>query len=271
MLDSEYRHMYREEEAHWWYAGMRALMGALLSTESLPASPRILDAGCGTGFNLGWLGTRHGDGVTGIDSSASGLGFCRDRGARDLVRADVSMLPFRPGAFDLITAFDLLSELRDDRERVLTLDEFFRSLKPGGRLLVRVPAYEWLRSSHDAGVSTRRRFGRGELIAAVSRAGFQTVRATYANTILFPLAAVWRLGKKAGLAPSGSDVRPATRGTSLGNRLLLRILQAEAAILRGRGFRFPFGLSILLLAARPAAGHAPNISAASPASRIAKT
>jgi SAM-dependent methyltransferase len=251
MQDSEYLHMYAEEENHWWYAGMRAVIGALLKSLPPIGSFRALDAGCGTGYNLGWFRNEYAAKVIGADYSSCGLALCRNRGERDLVRADVALLPFVGGAFDMVISFDVLSEVKEEHQRVLALHEFLRVLKTGGILLVRVPAYEWLRSSHDAGVSTHHRFGSRELRTAVTRAGFQPLRATFANTLLFPLAVLWRVFKKAGLAPAGSDVRPATRGASWMNSALLRTLQAEAAILRSGRRDFPFGLSLFLLARKP--------------------
>ncbi len=251
MQADEYPHMYLEEESHWWYVGMREILSALLPPSLLPERCRLLDAGCGTGYNLGWFREHYAARVTGVDYASAGLGFCRKRGELNLVHADVAALPLAPGVFDLVIAFDVLSEVSKPALRVLALQEFFRVLKPGGKLLVRVPAYEWLRSSHDAGVSTHHRFSRRELSAAVSRAGFQIARATSANTILFPAAVLWRLGKKAGIAPAGSDVRRATRPAGWINSALLRTLKAEASLLRGGGSRFPFGLSIFLLAVKP--------------------
>lgn len=249
MDEREYLHMYEQEASHWWYAGMRAIILSLLPVSALPLSPRVLDAGCGTGYTMGWLRDCYGARVAGVDSHPCGLAFCRGRGEKDLVRADVALLPFASEVFDLVTSFDVLSEVQDGPSRVLALGEFLRVLKPGGRLAIRVPAYEWLRSSHDSGVATRHRYGGRELREAVLNAGFRPVRSTFANTILFPAAVVWRLLKRGGLAPAGSDVRASTRGTAWMNRFLLGILQTEASILRHGRFRF--GLSLFMVAAKP--------------------
>jgi SAM-dependent methyltransferase len=230
MDDQEYLHMYEEEDRHWWYAG------------------------CGTGYTMGWFRKRYGACVAGIDTHPHGLEFCRTRGERLLVRGDVATLPFGGDCFDLVASFDVLSEVENDVSRVRALGEFFRVLKPEGRIIVRVPAYEWLKSSHDTGVSTRHRYGRTELCRVLLDAGFQPLRLTYANSLLFPGAALWRLCKKAGLAPYGSDVRSSTRGAGWMNRSLLAVLEAEAALLRGERFRFPFGLSIFAVAQKPGSG-----------------
>jgi hypothetical protein len=116
-------------------------------------------------------------------------------------------------------------------------------------LLIRVPAYKFLRGSHDAAVMSYHRYGKRELGSVVATAGFEARRLTCANTILFPAAFFWRILKKTGLAPAGSDVGARTRGGDGLNRVAASILKMEAAILRRHSF--PFGLSIFLLAEKP--------------------
>jgi SAM-dependent methyltransferase len=242
----EYVHMFEEEESHWWYIGMRTIVLSLLPPASLPANPRVLDAGCGTGFNLEWLEQNYNARVTGFDYAQLGLEFCRRRGGQSIARADAAAVPFFSGIFDLVVSFDVLTQLKDEAARNAALREFQRVLKPGGRLLLRVAAYEFLRSSHDEVIMTYHRFGRRELRDMATNAGLRPIRLTGANTLLFPAAAVWRILKKAGLAPAGSDVRSSTRGSSGLNRAMTNLLKLEAAILRRSNF--PFGLSIFLLA-----------------------
>jgi SAM-dependent methyltransferase len=251
MNKDEYLYMFAEEETHWWYVGMRSIVLSLLPPSSIRPNPRVLDAGCGTGYSMEWFRKHYGARISGLDYYPDGLDFCRRRGEKDLVRGDGAALPFTNDIFDLVISFDVLTQLRDDAARRRALSEFMRVLKPGGRLMARVAAYEWLRSSHDTDIMTYHRYQRRELVDAVTRTGFQPLRQTYANTLLFPVAALWRLLKKAGLAPAGSDVRSATRGGAGINRALASILRAEAAVLRGNRLDFPFGLSLFVIAAKP--------------------
>ena len=251
MEEQEYLHMFEEEECHWWYAGMRSIVLSLLPPASLKTNPFVLDAGCGTGFNMEWLRRQYGAGVIGFDYSPYGLDFCRRRGERGLARADAASLPYAQNVFDLVVSFDVLTQLKNDSARRAALAEFQRVLKPGGRLLLRVAAYERLRSSHDMAIMTYHRYGRKELRDAAVDAGFRLVRQTSANTILFPVAAAWRILKKAGLVAAGSDVRSNTRGGGRMNRVMLSILRLEASMLRHSCCNFGFGLSIFLLAAKP--------------------
>jgi SAM-dependent methyltransferase len=255
MNAAEYANMYREEEGHWWYLGMRRIVLSILRESMLPPNPRVLDAGCGTGFAMGWLRLHYAAVVTGLDISARGLDFCRRRGEQRLIRGDVSDLPLRSGYFDLATSFDVLSHVAGEDSRLRALEELARVLEPGGYLLIRVAAHEWLRSSHDDEILTHHRYCEKELRESVASAGFTVIRSTYANTILFPAAVVWRMLKKARLAPGGSDVRPATRGTRRTNRILMSILESEAALLGRPQVRFPTGLSLFLLARKPEPKH----------------
>ncbi len=238
--------MFEQEESHWWYVGMRAVSLSLLPPAAVSLNSLVLDAGCGTGFNMGWLRRNYGARVAGIDYSLGALAFCRRRGEQSLAQADAASLPFPAGVFDLVVSLDVLSQLKDEPARCAALREFHRVLKPGGRLLLRGPAYECLRSSHDEEIMTYRRFGRKELRRAAMDAGFRPLRLTGANTFLLPAAALWRLLKKAGIAPAGSDVRSRTRGNRWLNKALTRLLETEAAILRYGNFSL--GLSIYLLA-----------------------
>jgi SAM-dependent methyltransferase len=249
MEEKEYLYMYEEEERHWWYAGMRSIVLSLLPSDSIPSNPVVLDAGCGTGYNMAWLKQHYGAVVTGFDISPHALNFCRSRDERILVRADAASLPFRANIYDLVISLDVLINLKDEAARASALREFRRVLHPGGRLLIRVPAYRFLRSTHDDAVMSYHRYGRRELGGAVSAAGFKLLRLTCANTVLFPLALVWRMLKRTGLAPAGSDVCSRTRGGDGLNRAATSILSFEAALLRRINFKF--GLSIFLLAEKP--------------------
>src|SRR5262245_58846245 len=109
--------MFEAEERQWWYAGMRAIVAAVLDkrTGAVPASDaRVLDAGCGTGNNLLHL-ARHGH-TFGVDLSDEALRFCRSRSVT-VANASVLALPFADEAFDLVTSFDVIYHrwVTDDR------------------------------------------------------------------------------------------------------------------------------------------------------------
>jgi len=246
MNADEYDLMYRVEDDHWWYAGMRAISGAILAGPAGGIPPaRILDAGCGTGRNaleLSKLGE-----VTGIDLSPRAIRLCTERGLTRLARASVGDMPFAGETFDLVTAFDVLCHAAVVDERA-TLQEFWRVLRPGGRLLLHLPAYAWLKSTHDQAVHNERRYAAPDVRAMLRAAGFTVVRLTYANTLLFPLAALKRLAERPRAEQRSSDL-----DTAFGpmGPLFRGILALEARVIRH--VDLPFGLTLVALARKDAA------------------
>ena len=173
MQTEDYEYLYALDESFWWFAGMRALTAALLDPVCPQGPDRvILDAGCGTGFNLNWLARYAGRGaVYGIDVAPDALRFCRARGHDNLARASVTALPFAAARFDLVTSFDVLVQLPGAGSDELAVREMCRVLRPGGLAFVRVAAYERLLSGHDAALGTQRRYNLGALTALLERAG----------------------------------------------------------------------------------------------------
>jgi len=252
----EYGRMFDAEETQWWYAGMRAISMALLSPAlaARPESARILDAGCGTGHNLRHL-SRFGRAV-GVDLSDDALRFCRARGAA-AAKASLLALPFPDATFDGVTSFDVLYHrwVADDRAAVA---ELARVLRPGGVLLVRVPALRVLWGAHDEAVHSRHRYTRGEVKTLLREAGLEVVRASYGNTLLFPLLAARRtLDRITGR--HGSDVAflPAPL-----ERAFRALLEVEARLVRL--VSLPVGASVFALARRPAAAGAAGPSGYNP-------
>ena len=149
MRPREYRVMFEIEEDYWWYRGLRALLAELLARYASDRCTRILDAGCGTGANLQLL-LEHGDAI-GIDIAEEAITFCRARGIppdRALV-ASLLVLPFPDYHFYLCFSFDVICNIEDD---VSAFREIARVLKPGGRVIVQLPAYRCLWSAHDVAV-----------------------------------------------------------------------------------------------------------------------
>jgi SAM-dependent methyltransferase len=251
MRERDYAAMFVEEETHWWYAGMRAVVDSLLPPASLPTAPRTLDAGCGTGYNAIWLRLHYGAQVTGLDYSAYAFPYCRKRQQHDLVQGSVVALPFSPNSFDFLLCLEVLTQLEDGYLRLQAMREIFRDLRPEGYAILRVPAFKWLSSSHDRELRTHHRYGSRDFREGIESAGLRIVRFTFANTLLFPVALLWRSLKKSGLAPAGSDVSPTTRGPAWLNRLMTSIMRIEAAALRGNRISFHWGTSLVAIGQKP--------------------
>ena len=151
-------------------------------------------------------------------------------------------LPFENASFDAVTSFDVLYHawVTDDRAAVA---EMARVVRPGGLLLVRVPALQALWGAHDVEVQSRHRYTRGELVALLEGCGLRVERATYCNSLLFPLLFARRTLDRF-LHREGSDVGflPAPLEWAFKQALLV-----EAALVR-RHASFPLGASVVALA-----------------------
>jgi SAM-dependent methyltransferase len=242
----EYEIMYRVEDYHWWYRGMAAISRAILY-RWIPSQKnlRILDAGCGTGAAMSTFLPEYG-GVMGLDLSLLALDFCRLRKAQFLTCASVGALPFPSQSFDLVTSFDVLYS-RSVPNVVAALKEFARVLVPGGHLLLRLPAYDWLRGRHDAAVHTARRFTVRGIAELLHSSGLTVRHHSYANTFLFPLALVKRLAEhlfSVGAISSDLFTPPEPLNSIFGV-----LLSLEAPLVARTGL--PFGLSVMAVAQKP--------------------
>ena len=248
MDPGEYETIARLEDIHWWHRGMAAQARQVVAELSLGPDARILDAGCGTGGNLLWLA---GFGRTaGLDNSPLALEFAAEKTSAPLALGSVSALPFQTGIFRLVTSFEVLyhTGVKDDAE---ALREFWRAIEPGGWLVLRLPAHNWLRGAHDARVATARRYGLAELRGKLEAAGFQVKHLTPIGLWLLPAAGMAR-----GLqALFGAQQRPASDvrlPPAPVNRLLVTALTLEARF--AAGHRLPWGLSLFAIAQKAAVG-----------------
>lgn len=245
MHDNEYNNTARLEDTHWWHVGMAEIATDWLrQLPGLSSLERLLDAGCGTGGALHWL--KEFGRPYGIDRHSLALRYAAAKGAQRLVLADVQALPFGDARFGLLTSFDVLYHM-DVTTDWTALNEFARVLRPGGWLLLRLPAYDWLRGAHDRLVQTRHRYTRREVTMKLQSAGLRPVRVTYVNTLLLAPAIIWRQFQQITNRDPVSDLRLPPRWV---NFLLTSILRVERAWLRW--FNLPAGLSILALAEKEA-------------------
>ncbi|GAB4505813.1 MAG: class I SAM-dependent methyltransferase [Anaerolineales bacterium] len=249
MDPQEYELMYHKERQHWWYLGMEAITRALLRHWAGVKPLRILDAGCGTGAAMTTYLAEHGN-VTGIDISPLALDFCRLREAQRLVRASLLDLPFAPASFDLVASLDVIYEqaVPDD---LTALKEISRVLAPGGLLLLRVPAYDWLRGRHDRRVHTARRYTAPRLAALLQAAGLHLEHLTYANMFLFPLLVTKRWLEH--LWPSPANTSDLSFDVGFMAWFFRGILTAEA-LLASR-CRLPLGSSVIAIGRKKVTAH----------------
>lgn len=230
----------RVEEDHWWFVGRRAILESFLGQivkELDVRDPRILDVGCGTGANLEML---EGFGrAEGVDVSEDALRFCSDKGlaARKGLAEE---LPFEDGAFDIVTALDVVEHLDDD---MAGLAEMYRVVKKGGFALVFVPAFMWLWGVQDDVSNHRIRYTKKQIIGRLENAGFEIERATYANiTFFLPILAGRTLMRITGLRPESEN----NVNLSLLNAPFGSLFGAERHLMRFANL--PFGVSIVVTA-----------------------
>jgi glycosyltransferase involved in cell wall biosynthesis len=230
------------EREHWWFRAKRRLV--LQSISSSSSNGRAADVGCGTGAMVADLAALGFD-VVGTDMSPAALGHARagSTGA-GFLSSTAEHLPFATGAFDLLTSLDVVEHLDDD---VAALQEYRRVVKPGGTVVLAVPAYRWAWSDHDVALGHRRRYTAPQLEAAATMAGLRVDRCSYFHSWLVPPALLLRRTPLRlllkGAPEEASFVSPTI------NRLLGVVAGAERAV--AQRTRVPFGLSILLVASRP--------------------
>lgn len=247
MRKEMYQHIQGVEQTHWWYVARRKIIfdwvGQTLVNYS---SPKILDVGCGTGFNVEYLQTNGYTRVTGLDFSIDGLSFCQSRYLTRLICGDGTYPPFCNESFDVIIALDLIEHLADD---VWALQELERLLKPNGALIIFTPAFNFLWGLQDEVSHHYRRYTAGELRQKLIGVGLGICKLTYANTFLFPI--IWA-GRTA-LRLSGNNIQGTSENDlhpGWSNNLLQTIFAAERPLLHY--VDLPFGVSLLCVAKKSA-------------------
>ncbi|HUS16996.1 MAG TPA: class I SAM-dependent methyltransferase [Chloroflexia bacterium] len=255
-----YEDLYSKEQDYWWHVGKRAIVYSLLEKYLPPGDKRTrraMDLGCGTGHNLESL-SRYGEPV-GLDSSGEALEFCRRRGHRHLVQA--ASLPFADASFDIVTALDVIEHLDDD---LATLRELYRVMRPGGILIISVPAYRILWSYWDQILGHRRRYTTVNMRRVVRRAGWRVRKVSYSNMAILVPGAALRLVKglthRTSRVPMPASDReehmtaegPASDFMNIPgwlNTVMIGYYRGESRVLRD--VNLPFGLSVVCVAQKP--------------------
>ncbi len=243
MKKEMYQHIQNVEQTHWWYVARRKIIfDWVLQVLAQYHNPRILDIGCGTGFNIEYLQANGYQQVTGLDFSPEGLSFCRSRHLSNLSCGDGARPPFSDASFEVIMALDLIEHLADD---VQALQELARLLKPHGSLVIFTPAFNFLWGLQDDVSHHYRRYTAGELLQKLTGVGLKVNKLTYANTFLFPLI----LAGRTALRLSGNNIRGTSENDlhpGWSNNLLQAVFAAERPLLRH--LNLPFGVSLLCIA-----------------------
>lgn len=228
-----------EDRRHWYFRGRLAVLLAVMERVLPPAPRRLLELGCGTGNVLEALG-RFGDAV-GIerDPELRAVGYAAGLDIRDGALPD--RIPVPDGWADAVLLLDVIEHLDDD---VAGLRAAQRAARPGGVVIVTVPAYGWLWSGHDVALGHRRRYTARGLRTALTAAGLRVEHVGYFNTVLFPAIAAVRLAKRLA-GGGGHDLH---RPREAVNEVLTRLFALERHVVVRPGL--PFGSSIVAVARR---------------------
>ena len=238
MEPHEYTQMDAAEGRMWWYRALHARLGDALAG----VHGRVLDAGCGTGGLLTVLRASRPDlDLVGLEWADAAARRAREKSGAAIVRGSVNALPFASAGFDGVVSADVLCHRAVDPGTALA--ELLRVLRPGGRLVVNMPAYAWLLSAHDRQVHNVRRWTANDTGAAMRRAGFANVRAHYWNGLLLPLLVLQRKLIARG-DNAASDVAPFSPW-------LDATLHAITVMERRLPLSLPAGSSVLATANRP--------------------
>ncbi|MFH1507288.1 MAG: methyltransferase domain-containing protein [Candidatus Omnitrophota bacterium] len=247
MRIEEYENIFSQEGSHWWYRSMRDLAFRIFKEFSVikHRSFLLLDAGCGTGGTLRELkkslpGLR----LLGVDYSAVALNYC----SKDfsVFRASVDSLPFKSESIDAVICLDVLYH-KNVSSDLAALKEMNRILKKGGYLFVHLPAFEFLRGSHDRVVQTRERYTVRKLNNRVQAAGFKIIKSSYRHMFLFPFVFAKRLTENFFIGSgAGSDLKP----LSVILNSVLKVVSCFENRMLTR-LTLPFGSSVFCLVQKP--------------------
>jgi SAM-dependent methyltransferase len=201
-----YDRMAELDSRHWWYRARREILADLIDRRiALPSDPRILEIGCGTGHNLVML-KRFGR-VDAVEIDSAARGIASKRLGHAVMDAPLPALTgVEDRTYDLVAILDVLEHVEEDQA---ALESIARKLRPGGRILIAVPAHPWMWSAHDVVNHHKRRYTRKTLRAVVAAAGLKLEMMSWFNSLLFPLAAAARFAGKVRRKEDSDDKLPA--------------------------------------------------------------
>lgn len=230
------------EDEHWWFRGRRRIIRKLLQDLRLSENSRILEIGCGTGGNLSML-SDFGN-LTAVEPEQEAADMATSRGIVPVLAGHIpNGLPKFPKPFELVALFDVIEHIQKDAE---CLQEAARLLDSGGRILLTVPAFQFLWSIHDEENHHQKRYRKSDITALASECNLRVDYLSYFNFWLFPPVAAVRLLRK--VVPYEESWKDMQMPSLWLNTLLERTFSSERHLL-GR-LAFPFGVSLVALLAR---------------------
>lgn len=243
-----------DEDNHWWFATRTRAILALLDKYAGEGKlgRTVLDVGAGAGNMMHQL-AQYGD-VVGLEYNPKPIPVAEERGF-DVRQGSATDMPFADASFDIVALLDTVEHIADE---TAVLNETYRVTKPGGTMVVTVPALMWLWSNNDVINLHERRYKASELKNKLQKAGWQVPYCGYNNFIIFPLGAGMilirrRADKEPDMASPHFDddayqveMEPAS---PLVNTVLEKVGLVEVGMLKR--FQLPIGTSVIAIAQKP--------------------
>jgi SAM-dependent methyltransferase len=246
-MDETYEAKYHlQEEKHWWFETRRDIIINLLKRSG--RNSKILEIGCSGGPLIRALNELGYKNVQGIDISRDAIDLCRRREIHDVFVMDGSKPEFEDGQFDIVIASDVLEHIEDEEK---ALSEWNRILRPAGKLIVFVPAFEILWSKHDAANHHYRRYSKSELIRVLEKAEFEIDRSSYWNFILFFPTTLVRLMQRILSKYGQKSGDQLVKLNPVANKILVYLVKSENILLKV--LNFPVGVSVFATASKKTA------------------
>ncbi len=239
------------EQTYWWHIAKRELVTRWLQ-QYVPAPARVVEGGIGSAGNLVSF-QELGYEVAGLDIMPEAVEYGKKRGIADVHVHDLGKpWPFEADSADAVVLLDVIEHVEDP---VAVLQHASRVLKPEGKLLLTVPAYQWLFGTWDEALGHYRRYTNRKLEQQTVAAGFKTLELTHWNSFTLPAAVGVRTWQK--LCPQRKSAE-FPRVSPLVNQLLLGCASFERAC--SRFVNIPCGLSVAGVFSKTAIEQSSNLS-----------
>ncbi len=240
MEDKEYDLLAKFNTTHWWILARRKIVHHVISTLHLPKNSKILEVGCGMGGNLSML-SEYGQ-LYATDMSEKAVAYSKSLNITNNI--ETGFLPEEPAfkgkIFNLIVAMDVIEHIDDD---IGSLQQLYTQLDEGGKILITVPAFAFLWSSHDEHAHHKRRYTKPTLFNAIDDAGFKIDYVSYYNFWLFPLVLCVRMLSKLFKKQYDSPQSNLKETNPIVNYILEKIFASERFFIPKASF--PFGVSLI--------------------------
>jgi ubiquinone/menaquinone biosynthesis C-methylase UbiE len=236
--------IYKLQDHHWWWLGLRDLYSAALRRYLLPGRKRIIKIGCGYGANLPLMST-FGD-VVGLDISLASLRSISPQPSLGLVQARAEALPFKKDTFDTVCLLAVIEHVADDQT---VMNETYRVARHGAIQLVLTSAFMLLWSHHDRANGHCRRYRTAQINALQVQSGWHPLHTSYVNASIFPVAVIirfmqrWLDTGKNDRYDMGPDLAPL-------NYVMKLLLSLETNLIIDQQIKLPFGVDIFSVARR---------------------